>query len=221
VIFLKFSESGVAQMKNVLALFALLSVALACNLMGKKGRNSNSRPSSSSSSGPSSVDGEPVEKANPTAAQAAAIAGGQTVTWDQQGITWTLPANWRKNDVRNETLSYSGGDAHLSVNISVMPQMAEIVDTSIKAMYEAAKTQQKIGKYDETKWLEIDGLRGVEFRESLQERPEDIRRLQWQAYRTYAGSTQLINLILSTDSAKFAQHQDELYGILYSTKVTH
>src|SRR5262245_25939955 len=98
-------------MKKFFALFALLSVALACNLMGKKGSNSNSRSSSSSSSGTSSVDGEPVEKANPTAAQAAAIAGGQTVTWDQQGITWTLPANWRKNDVRNETLSYSGGDA--------------------------------------------------------------------------------------------------------------
>jgi hypothetical protein len=208
-------------MKKLLALFALVSVALACNMLGKKGSNSNKSSAPSSSSGPSSVDGEPVEKANPNAAQAAAIANGQTVTWDQQGITWTLPTNWKKNDVRNETLSYSGGDAHLSVNISVMPQMADLVDTSIKAMYEAARTEQKVGKYDEVKWLEIDGVRGVEFRESVQERPDDIRRLEWQAYRTFAGSTQLITLILSTDSGKFAQHQDELYGILYSTKVTH
>lgn len=207
-------------MKTILALFALLSVALACNMLGKKGKNSNSS-SSSSSSGTSSVDGEPVEKAHPTAAQAAAIANGQAVTWDQQGISWTLPSNWQKNDVRNETLSYSGGDAHLSVNISVMPQMASLVDVSIKAMYESAKTQQRVGKYDEVKWLEIDGVRGVEFRESVQERPDDIRRLEWQAYRTFAGSTQLITLILSTDSGKFAQHEDELYGILYSSKVTH
>jgi hypothetical protein len=206
-------------MKKLLALFALVSVALACNMLGRKGSNTNSGPSSSS--GTSSTDSGTVEKPNPTAAQQAAIANGQTVTWGQQGITWTLPANWKKNDERNESLSYSGGGAHLTVAISVMPQMADLVDTSIKAMYEAAKTQQKIGKYDEARWLELDGLRGVSFRESVQERPDDIRRLQWQAYRTYAGSTQLINMILSTDSGDFAKHEDALYGVLYSTKVAH
>ena len=206
------------QMKKFLALVALLSVALACNLMNRKG----SKTGSSSSSGTSSTtDGEPVETANPTAAQQAAIANGQTVTWEQQGITWTLPANWKENDVRNESLSYSGGGAHLTVAISVMPQMADFTDTSIKAMYEAAKTQQKIGKYDEARWLELDGVRGVAFRESVQERPDDIRRLEWQAYRTYAGSTQLITMILSTDSGDFAKHEDALYGVLYSTKVVH
>jgi len=206
-------------MKKLFALFALVSVVLACNLVGKKGGNKNS--SSSSSSGASSVDGEPVEKANPTAAQAAVIANGHPVTWDQQGLTWTFPANWSKNEVLNESFTYSGGGAHLTVAISVMPQMANLVDVSSKAMYNAAKDQKKIGKYDEVKWLELDGVRGVEFRESVQERPDDIRRLEWQAYRTFAGSTQLITLILSTDSGAFAKHQDELYGILYSTKVTH
>ena len=207
-------------MKKLFALFALVSIVMACNLVGKK-KGSNSNSSSSSSSGTSSVDGEPVERANPTAAQSAAIANGHPVNWDQQGITWTLPANWSKNEVHNETLSYSGGGAHLTVNISVMPQMKDLVDTSIKAMYEAAKTQKRIGKYDEVRRLELDGVRGVAVRESVQEEPGDIRRLQWQAYRTFAGSTQVINLILSTDSGEFAKHQDVLYGILYSTKVTH
>jgi len=205
-------------MKQFLALFALLSVALACNLVGRKGGNSNS----SSSSGTSTTsDGEPVEKANPTAAQQAAIANGQTVTWDQQGITWTLPANWKKIDARNESFSYGGNGAFLTVAVSIMPQMADLTDTSIKAMHEAAKTQQKVGKYDEARWLELDGVRGVAFRESVQERPDDIRRLEWQAYRTYAGSTQLITMILSTNSGDFAKHQDALYGVLYSTKVVH
>lgn len=208
-------------MKKLFALFALVSVVLACNLIGKKGKNGNSNSSSSSSNGANSVDGEPVERPNPTAAQSAAIASGHPVTWDQQGITWTLPANWSKNEVRNESFTYSGGSAHLTVAISVMPQMADLVDVSSKAMYNAAKDQRKIGKYDEVKWLELDGVRGVEFRESVQEQPGDIRRLEWQAYRTFAGSTQLITLILSTDSGEFAKHQDELYGILYSTKVTH
>jgi hypothetical protein len=205
-------------MKKFLALFALLSVALACNLMNRKGSNTNSSSSSGTST---TTDGEPVEKANPTAAQQAAIANGQTVTWDQQGITWTLPPGWRKIEQRNESFSFGGSGAFLTVAVSIMPQMADLTDTSIKAMHEAAKTQQKIGKYDEARWLEIDGLRGVSFRESVQERPDDIRRLQWQAYRTYAGSTQLINMILSTNSGDFSKHQDALYGVLYSTKVVH
>ena len=205
-------------MKKFLALFALLSVALACNLMGKKGSNTNSSSSSGTST---TTNGEPVEKANPTAAQQAAIANGQTTTWEQQGITWTLPPNWKKMDARTESASYGGNGAFLTVAVSIMPQMANLVETSSNAMYEAAKTQQKIGKYDEVRWLELDGVRGVAFRESIQERPDDIRRLEWQAYRTYAGSTQLITMILSTNSGDFAKHQDALYGVMYSTKVVH
>ena len=102
-----------------------------------------------------------------------------------------------------------------------MPQMEKLMDISIKAMYRAAKTNQTIGKNDEVKWLELDGVRGVEFRESKQEMAGDIRRLEWQAYRTYAGNTQLVTMILSTNSGDFAKHEDELYGILYSTKVVH
>ena len=215
-------KETVNQMKNVLLIFGLVLVVAACNLSSKLGSNSNSNSSSSSSSGSSEKIGDdPVEKANPTAAQTAALANGQEVKWDQQGITWTLPPNWNKNEVRNELLSYSGKGAHLSVAISVMPQMKDLTETSIKAMMEAAKTQKKIGKYDEVKWLELDGVRGIAFRESKQEMPGDIRRLEWQAYRTFAGNTQLITMILSTDSGEFAKHEDELYGILYSTKVVH
>ncbi len=215
-------KETVNQMKNVLLIFGLVLVVAACNLSSKLRGGSNSNSSSSSSSGSSDkVGDDPVEKANPTAAQTAALANGQEVKWDQQGITWTLPPNWSKVDVRNESLSYTGGGAHLSVAISVMPQMKDLVDASNKAMFEAAKTQKKIGKYDEVRWLELDGVRGIGFRESKQEMPGDIRRLEWQAYRTFAGNTQLITMILSTDSGNFAKHEDELYGILYSTKVVH
>ncbi len=208
-------------MKRIPLIFAVFLVVLGCNLTDKfkKSGSSNSSSSSSSSTG-SSVNGEPVERASPTAAQSAAIANGQTVKWDQQGIDWTMPANWKKGDVRNETFESGGGSAFLSGNISVMdPSFPS--DISINAMYESAKTNQKIGKYDEVKWLEIDGLRGVEFRESKTERPDDIRRLEWQAYRKYAGQNQLVTLILSTSGAKFPQHEDELYGILYSMKIVH
>ena len=200
----------------------MVFVVAACNLSEKfkKASSSNSN-SSSSSSNPAKIGNDPVEQPNPTAAQSAAIANGQTVKWDQQGITWTMPANWKTETVRNETYSSGGGGAFLSVVVSVMPQMEKFTDVSIKAMFEAAKTNQKIGKNDEVRWLALDGLRGVGFRESKQEMAGDIRRLEWQAYRTYAGSTQLVTMILSTDSGNFSKHEDELYGIMYSTKIVH
>ncbi len=209
-------------MKHIPLIVALVLVVAACNLSEKfkKASSSNSN-SSSSSSNPSKIGNDPVEKPNPTAAQTAAIANGNSVKWDQQGVTWTLPANWKTETVRNEMFSSGGGGAFLSVNISTMQSMQNLTDVSIKAMHDSAKMEQKSGKYDEVKWLELDGLRGVEFRQSKQESPGDIRRLEWQAYRTYAGQTQLITMILSTSDSAFPKHEDELYGIMYSTKIVH
>src|SRR5713101_3860122 len=101
-------------MKKVSLIVAMVFVVAACNLSEKfkKSGSSNSN-SSSSSSNPSKIGNDPVEQPNPTAAQSAAIANGQTVKWDQQGITWTLPANWKKQDVRNESFSYGGDGAFL------------------------------------------------------------------------------------------------------------
>jgi hypothetical protein len=205
-------------MKKAFVLFALVFVVMACNLSNKL-KSSNS--SNSGSSTGSSIDGEDVERPNPTAAQQAVLANGQTVPWDQQGITWTLPPNWKKVDVRSETLSYGGDGAFLTVAISVMPQMESYVDTSLKAMHDDAKSQQKIGKYDEAKWLALDGIRGIQHRESKQESPGDIRRLEWRGYRKYAGNTQMITMILSSDSGNFPKHQDELYAIMYSSRIVH
>src|SRR6266852_4289726 len=124
-------------MKHIPPIILMVLVVAGCNLSQRfKGSNSNS----SSSSGTTTVDGETVEKANPTAAQTAAIANGQTVNWDQQGITWRLPANWKKMSVSTEGFNYGGGGAFLTVAISVMPQMQSLTDVSIKAMHEAAKT---------------------------------------------------------------------------------
>src|SRR5438876_3528953 len=206
-------------MKKVSLIVAMVFVVAACNLSEKFKKSSTSN-SNSSSSNPSKIGNDPVEQPNPTAAQTAAIANGQTVKWDQQGISWTMPANWKNETVRNETFSSGGGGAFLSVNISVMDSSFP-ADISIKAMHDAAKTSQKNGKYDEVRWLALDGLRGVGFREAKQEMAGDIRRLEWQAYRTYAGQTQLITMILSTSDSAFPKHEDELYGIMYSTKIVH
>jgi hypothetical protein len=209
-------------MKHLPLIVAMVFAVAACNLTNKfkKTDATNSNSSSTSSSNPGKMGDEPVEKAAPTAAQTAALANGQEAKWDQQGITWTLPPNWKKQEVRNETLSYGGDGAFLIVNISTMGASFP-TDVSIKAMHEGAKTELKNGKYDEVKWLELDGVRGVEFRQSKQEMAGDIRRLEWQAYRTYAGQSQMVTMILSTSDSAFPKHEDELYAIMYSTKVIH
>ena len=205
-------------MKKFLALFALLSVALACNLMGRKGSNTNS-PSSSGTS--TATDGEPVEKPNPTAAQQAAIANGQTVTWDQQGITWTLPPNWKKMSATTDMAQFGAGtEAFLIGNISAMGSDFP-TEISLNAFYTGAQTRKKNGEVDELKWLELDGVKGIQFRESKPEEKDGIRRLQWMTYRKYGGQTQLVNIILSGSGGNFEKHQDELYAILYSMKVVH
>ena len=208
-------------MKQIPLLIALAFSVWLCNLTDKlKPGSSNSNSSRSSSK----VGSDPVEQAAPSAAQQAALAGGQNAKWDQQGMSWTVPPKW--NEVQNESKSLlwrspGGGDAaNLIVSISPMDENFPI-DISIQAFYDQATTRAKNGEVDELKWLEIDGLRGVQFRESNPEKPDGIRRLQWLAYRKFAGQVQMVNVMLSSSGKGFPQHQDAMYGVLYSTKLVH
>lgn len=210
-------------MKQLTVIAVMVLVVAACNLSDKfkksESSSSNSNSSSSTSNTGASND-EPTEKPNPTAAQTAALANGQEVKWDEQGISWTLPAGWKKQSVSTNTFQYGANGAFLIVSISAMsPDFP--TEISLNGFHEGAKVRKKNGEVDELKWLELDGVRGVEFRESKPQMGDDIRRLQWMTYRKYANQTQLVNFILSTSGGKFDERQDELYAILYSTKLTH
>jgi hypothetical protein len=205
-------------MKQIPVLLVLGFALSLCNLSNKLKSTDKSGKSSSTSSDTS------AEHATPTAAQTEALAGGQTVKWDQQGMSWTVPPKWTQSDNDSKTLvwrSPGGSDAaNLIVNISAMDESFP-TDISIKAFFDAAKTREKNGGVDEVKWLEIDGLKGLEFREANPEKPDGIRRLQWMAYRKYAGQVQLVNLMLSSNGVGFPKHQDAMYGVMYSTKIAH
>ena len=209
-------------MKHILVLLLLGFALSLCNLSerlhGKGGSNSGS--SSSSGGGSSSRS---AEKGQPTAAQTAALAGGQQAKWDRQGMSWTVPSGWTESE--NESKSFlwrspGAGAANLIVSISPMDDSFP-TEASIQAFYDGAKTRAKNGEVDELKWVEIDGLTGVQFREANPEKPDGIRRLQWLAYRKYLGQVQMINLMLSSEGKDFDRHKDAMYGILYSTKITH
>src|SRR6185295_4993840 len=207
-------------MKNIL-LVLLIALALSlCNLSErfKKGSSSTSGPSGSGGSSRS------VEPGKPTAEQTAALAGGQEVKWDKQGMSWTIPPNWTEETNESKIFvmrSPGGGNAaSLIVNISPMDESFP-VDSSIQASFEQAESRAKNGEVDEVKWVEIDGLKGVQFREANPEKPDGHRRLQWMAYRKYTGQVQLVSLMLASEGKDFERHKNAMYGILYSTKVTH
>jgi len=204
-------------MKQILALLLIGFALSLCNLSErfKKG---------SSTSGPSATGGAAAEKAQPTAAQTAALAGGQQAKWDRQGISWTVPPNWTEQE--NESKSFMwrspGGADAASLIVSISPMNDSFpTDSAMDAAYEQAKDRAKNGEVDEVKWVEIDGLKGVQFREANPEHADAPRRLQWTAYRKYLGQVQGINLMLATQGKDFERHKDAMYGILYSMKVTH
>lgn len=204
-------------MKQILALLLIGFALSLCNLSErfKKG---------GSTSGPSATGGAAAEKAQPTAAQTAAIAGGQQAKWDRQGISWTVPPNWTEQE--NESKSFMwrspGGADAASLIVSISPMNDSFpTDSAMDAAYEQARDRAKNGEVDEVKWVEIDGLKGVQFREANPEHADAPRRLQWTAYRKYLGQVQGINLMLATQGKDFDRHKDAMYGILYSMKVTH
>ena len=206
-------------MRNIL-LVVLIAFALSlCNLSErfKKGSSSNSGPTGSGSS-------RSVETGKPTAEQAAAIAGGKQAKWDRQGISWTVPADWTEETNESKMFhmrSPGGGDA-ASLIVNISPMDADFpADSSIQAFFDQAESRAKQGEVDEVKWVEIDGLKGVQFREANPEKPDDSRRLQWLAYRKYTGRLQMINLMLASQGKDFERHKNAMYGILYSTKVSH
>ena len=208
-------------MKHIPLLLVLGFALSLCNLT--KRLTSKTDESNKPSAG-SVASGATVERPEPTAAQTAALAGGQNVNWDKQGMSWTLPPKWTKTEDELKTFSYQapgpGDAASLIVSISTMDESFP-TEISLNAFYDQAKTRSKNGEVDQLKWLEIDGLKGVEFRESNPEKPDGFRRLQWLAYRKYAGQVQMVNLMLATTGKEFPRHQDAMYGILYSTKIVH
>ncbi len=205
-------------MKNLLLVVLVCFALSLCNLSGRfKKDASTSGPSGSNSSG-----GASEEHGQATAEQTAALAGGQEIKWERQGMSWTVPPNWTEAENESKTFVWRspGGSDAANLIVSISP-MDENFPADLQPWYDQAKSRAKNGEVDEVKWVEIDGLKGVQFREANPEKPDDSRRLQWMAYRKYTGQLQLINLMLATEGKAFDRHKNAMYGILYSTKVAH
>jgi hypothetical protein len=131
-----------------------------------------------------------------------------TLTASQQAI----------QDVKKESFNYgSPANGFLIASISVMPDSFP-ADASIKATYDSALEQLKQGNYEQVQWLEIDGVKGVEWTEALKEK-DGIRRHQWIAFRRFQGQNQQLNVMVSTTGPKFDKQKDTFAAIMYSMKI--
>jgi hypothetical protein len=211
-------------MKSIVSLGLMIFALTFCGLGDRLKQISNSGGtgnSNSASAGGSkdSASGGTVEKPAPTAAQQAIMDSSTQVDWTEQGISWKLPSGFKKMSVMKESLNYgSPATGFLIASISVMPDSFP-AETSVEATYTQALEQLKQGKYESVRWLEIDGVKGVEWIESMPEIKDGARRHQWIAFRRYLGQNQQLNIMVSTDGNKFDKQRDTFAAIMYSMKI--
>ena len=209
---------------KLLLSFGLVAFALMfCNLGDRlkslsASSNSGSNSSSNGSSNTPTTSGE-AEKPQLTDQQQFIVEASDEVTWKDQGIVWKLPKGWKKTDMKKESALFSSPDgAFLIPTISIMPGDFPS-DISLKATYDSALQQLKNGKYESVRHVEIDGIKGVEWFETMPEDKDGPPRHQWIAFRNYLGQNQQLNIMLSTKGTSFEKHRDDFPAIMYSMKI--
>lgn len=206
-------------MKSLIS-FAILAFVLGfCNL-GDRLKELSSEPSTdSNSAGTTDSDSGDVEKAGFSDAQKAIADAGVETKWEDQGIAWKLPSSWKKMSITKESLNFGSPDnAFLIASISVMPDSFPS-EISLTETYKSALEQLKQGKYEKVRFVEIDGVKGVEWWEAMPEDKSGARRHQWIAFRRYQGQNQQLNIMLSTAGSNFDKHRDDFTAVMYSMKI--
>lgn len=205
--------------------FALSFCNLAERFTGKSGSNTatNTTTTQSNTSGApdrtSTGDGM-SEKYTLTPEQENILKDGKEIKWDEQGMSWTLPAGWKKTTSSPTTFMCSSPQGTFLI-VSVSPMAADFPnDVSLKANYDGSVTRQKNGELEKLRYLELDGVRGIEFLETEYQGKTSPRRHQWIGFRQYAGQNQMLNVMLSTDGAKFDNNRQIFAAVMSSTKIT-
>lgn len=212
-------------MKSILV-FGMLAFALSfCGIVNRftsQGSQSNSGAPSIANSTTAQGGGDKnitFEKPELSSSQKVLADGGKETKWDEQGMTWKLPQGWKKMSQSRNSFNWSGGnDGFMLINISPMASDFP-AEASIKANYDSAVTRMKNGEVEKVRYLEIDGVKGVEFVEVKAENGSDARRHQWLAFRNYAGQMQMLNLMLASKDSSFEKNREQFAAILYSTKI--
>ena len=212
-------------MNSFLAVGALAVVMAFCGIgdrlkqMSGSSNSSGSANSASNSATGTKTSTSGAEKPTLTAAQQSIQDSSSEVKWDDQGISFKVPSGFAKMQVMKESFNYGSPAAgFLIASISVMPSSFPS-DTSLDATYTQALDMLKQGKYESVRWLEIDGVKGVEWIEAMPEVKDGARRHQWIAFRNFQGQNQQLNVMVSTDGNKFEPKRDTFAAVMYSMKI--
>ncbi len=210
-------------MKSILGISLLFFSVSFCNISERLAQfQTATDPSGSALTTSASSDDDgtgDTEIAILTAEQQAIADAANEVTWEQQRMSWKVPAAWKKMDVSKTSLNYgTPATGFLIASVSVMSADFP-ADISLKATYESALDKLKQGDYETVRWLEIDGVKGVEWVEAAPDESDGIRRQQWIAFRNYQGQNQQLNVMVTTNQANFAKQKDTFAAILYTMRV--
>jgi hypothetical protein len=142
--------------------------------------------------------------------------------WAKYGMSFNVPAGWRKTDEDEEALSYVGpGNLKLSIHVAVYkPEYGGFsIEYETESFYEE---HRKAGEED-LRYLEIDGVKGVHYLRDDQTwdaryQMYDAKFIIWNAQRIYKGSRQIIMIRMSSPAGSFSKDRDTLYQILQSIK---
>ncbi|MCO6510493.1 MAG: hypothetical protein J5I65_06835 [Aridibacter famidurans] len=198
-------------------MFALSFCGITDRIQQQLGESGDSAESTTKEGDDSSSD---VATPELTSAQKKIQDESKKVEWPDQGISFMVPDGWDKMSVMKESFNYgTPATGFLIGTISVMPDSFPS-ETSLEATHTQALEQLKQGKYESARYLEIDGIKGVEWIEAMPEEKSSPRRHQWIGFRNYLGQNQQLNIMVSTDGDKFDDRRDAFAAILYSMEFT-
>jgi len=179
---------------------------------------------STPSSAPKAVGPGDVERPAPTPAQARALENAKAIEWKEHGLSWQVPSDWTVQQDTPEVFTVKSPGSFdagwLLASVSPPFDASFPAETSLNAMHDQAVDGVTTGEYESARWLELDGVRGVEFVEKDPATPSDVRRIEWTGYVTRGGRAVLVTLMTHSSGKGFPTHEDALHAILYSTKVS-
>ena len=125
-----------------LLLFALSFCGIADKIKQMSGGANTGTSNTASNSGKTGGSSQ-ADPAKPSSAQQSIIDSSTETPWADQGLSWRLPAGWKKMEVKKDSFNYESPDlAFLLVNISELGDSFPM-DTSLQAYYDQAMQQLK------------------------------------------------------------------------------
>ena len=148
----------------------------------------------------------------------------QAVQWEEEGITFTLPSDWRKDGPRSQaqgtsTKSYLGAYGPLGGSLQDMNIYITTLEKDFPVPKESLLAadypdESRRSTYEDLRYLELGGVKGIYSETKL---GDEKLLVYWFTYRHYKGKAQNIGIALEAPR----RYKDMLTKALNSFKLAH